>query len=181
MKKTKTVEMVLCALFAALSAVLSQISVPIGIVPVNLTHVSVFTAAGLLGAKYGAFSQIAFVLMGCAGIPVFSGFMGGAGVIAGPTGGFIIGYVICAFVSGLLIGRFGKSMKALFLAMYAGWACSYVPGVFWFMHITGVELAAALPICVFPFLPGDAAKTALCAILVNRLRLPVQNMASRQI
>jgi len=171
--------MILSAMFAALSAVLSQISIPIGLVPINLTHVSVFLAAGLLGAKYGTFSQVAFVLMGAFGIPVFSGFAGGVGIIAGPTGGFIIGYVCCAYVSGQIINRFGKSMKALIPAMYAGWVASYVPGVLWFMHVTGIKLAAALPFCVFPFLLGDAAKTALSAALVNRLQVPVQNVLRR--
>ncbi|MCL1981494.1 MAG: biotin transporter BioY [Clostridiales bacterium] len=179
MRQTRTTEMILSAMFAALSAVLSQISIPIGLVPINLTHVSVFLAAGLLGARYGAFSQIAFVLMGAFGIPVFSGFAGGAGIIAGPTGGFIIGYICCAFVSGLIINRFGKSMKVLIPAMYAGWFASYIPGVLWFMHVTGVKLAAALPFCVLPFLPGDAAKTVLSAALVNRLQVPVQNVLRR--
>jgi len=167
----KTTDLVLCAFFAALSAVLSQISIPFGLVPINLTHISVFLAAGLLGARAGAVSQIVFVLLGAAGLPVFSGFQGGVGIIAGPAGGFIAGYIACAFVTGLLAGRFGKSMKALTAAMYAGWAVTYAPGLLWFMHVTNIGLTAALAACVLPFLPGDALKTVLCAALINRLRL----------
>ena len=167
--KMKTADLALCAFFAALSAILSQIIIPIGPVPVSFTHISIFAAAGLLGAKLGTVSQIVYVLLGAAGVPVFAGFTGGIGAVAGPRGGFIIGYVLCALAVGLIVDRFGKSFKILIPAMYVGWVFTYVPGVSWFMRVTGAELAAALPLCVFPFLPGDLLKTVLCAILVKRL------------
>ena len=169
MKKTRTAQLTFCALFAALSAILSQLFIPIGPVPIAMTHISIFLAAGLLGAKYGAISQIVYVLLGAVGAPVFAGFSGGAGILAGPTGGFLLGYILCAFVTGLLISRFGKSFKALIPAMYAGWVATYIPGVLWFMHVTNTGLLAALPLCVLPFLPGDLLKTILSAVLINRL------------
>lgn len=174
MKKMRTAELTLCAFFAALSAILSQISIPIGPVPIGLAHISVFLAAGLLGAKYGALSQIVYALLGIAGAPVFAGFRGGVGVLAGPTGGFIAGYIGCVFVTGSLIERFGSSVKALIPAMYAGWIVTYAMGLSWFMYVTNLSLPAALPVCVFPFLPGDLLKTILCAVLVNRLRTAVK-------
>jgi len=173
MKKMKTAQLVLCAFFAALSAVLSQIMIPIGPVPIALTHVSIFMAVGLLGTKYGALSQIVFVLMGAVGIPVFAGFMGGMGYIAGPTGGFIVGYLGCALTTGLIIDRLGTSVKALIPAMYAGWAVTYALGIPWFMYVTNMHLIAAL-IYMVPFLPGDLLKTILSAVLVNRLRPKVR-------
>jgi len=169
MVKSRTLPLTLCALFAALSAILSQIAIPIGPVPVTMTHTSVFMAAGLLGAKYGSLSQLVFVLMGAAGLPVFSGFRGGFGIITGPTGGFIIGYIGCALVTGLLIGRFGMSLKALIPAMYAGWLVTYVCGVTWFMYSTNTGFLPALTVCVYPFLPGDVLKTAISAVLIGRL------------
>lgn len=170
MKNTKTVTLILCALFTALSAVLSQISIPIGPVPINMTHISIFLAAGLLGAKYGAISQLVFVLLGLVGVPVFSGFTGGIQKLVGPTGGFIVGYIACAFVIGLLIDRFGSSAKALVLSIYAGWLVTYVLGVIWFMILTKNSLTASLFTCVLPFLPGDVVKTVLCVVLLNKLR-----------
>ena len=174
MSRNKTTNLVLCAFFAALSAILSQIAVPIGPVPITLTHISIFMAAGLLGTKYGTVSQIVYVLLGAAGVPVFTGFKGGVGALAGPTGGFIIGYIGCALATGLLIGRFGKSMKALIPAMYAGWVVTYVFGLLWFTFITNTGLAAALPVCVLPFLPGDVLKTVLSAVLIKRLSLTIK-------
>ena len=171
MKKITTKDMALCALFAAMSAALSPYSIPIPFspVPITLTHISVFLAGGLLGARGGAVSQIVFVLIGAMGAPVFSGFQGGLGVLAGPTGGFIIGYVICAFMVGLIAERFGKGMKILPLAMTAGALCVYAPGILWFMFVTNAGLLTAITACVIPFLPGDAVKIIIGSALVNKL------------
>lgn len=171
----RTLEMVLCALFAALSAVLSQISIPIGPVPINLTHVSIFIAAGLLGSKHGSISQSIFVLLGAFGVPVFSGFSGGMRILFGSTGGFIIGYIACTFVTGLIIERLGKSIIALIFAMYIGWIITYSFGTIWFMFLTNTSLIEALPLCVFPFLLGDIPKTLLSAVLVNQLNPVIRN------
>jgi len=171
--KIKT--MLLCSLFAALSAILSQAAVPVGPVPVTLTHVSVFMAAGLLGARRGALSQIVYVVLGAAGAPVFAGMTGGIAKISGPTGGFIIGYIACAFVSGFIMEKAPKekSRGALIpaLAMSVGMIFTYAPGVLWFMGVTGAAAAAALSACVLPFLPGDALKIALCIFLLNRVKI----------
>ena len=168
--KSRTAKLTLCAIFAALSAILSQISIPIGTVPINLTHISIFTAAGLLGWKYGTFSQLTFVAMGAIGLPVFSGFSGGLGKIVGPTGGFIVGYIACALVTAVIINRFGSKLTTLVLAMTAGWLVTYTIGSIWFMIVMQSNLATALMTCVVPFLIGDVIKTAVSAILINRLR-----------
>lgn len=169
MKNFKTFDLVICALFAALSGILSQTMIPIGTVPINLTHISIFVAAGLLGAKRGFISQFIFVLLGAIGMPVFSGLSGGAGVLVGPTGGFIFGYLACVLVTGLIIDRFGKSVKILFLSMLVGIIVTYVFGISWFVYNTKLDLAKSLSICVFPFLPGDFLKIVVSTILVNRL------------
>ncbi|MDR3086276.1 MAG: biotin transporter BioY [Christensenellaceae bacterium] len=170
MRKIKVRDLALCALFAALSAIFSQISIPIGPVPINLTHLSIFVAAGLLGAKLGTLSQLVFVLLGIVGLPVFSSFSGGISVLLGPTGGFIAGYIACAYAAGFTIERFGHKLFPALLAMVLGLAATYALGLGWFIYSTGSSLAAALPLCVLPFLPGDAAKIILSAILVGRLR-----------
>jgi len=165
----KTKQLIMCSIFAALSAVLSQLSIPIGPIPISMTHVSIFLAAGLLGAKYGAASQAVYALLGAVGAPVFTGLSGGFAIIAGPRGGFIIGYIACAFISGFMIERFGRSYKSLIVSMYSGWVITYLFGLSWFIFVTGTPLIESISLCVLPFLPGDALKTILCAALIIRL------------
>ncbi|WP_394522879.1 biotin transporter BioY [Lacrimispora sp. JR3] len=172
-------ELTLCASFAALSAILSQIAIPIGPVPINLAHISVFTAAGLLGARYGALSQFVFVLMGAVGLPVFSGFNGGLFSVIGPTGGYIIAYIASAFLAGLIIERSGKStVPVLAAAIYTGWIVTYLFGTLWYCYITHTGFAAALMVCVIPFLPGDFFKTCFSIYLIKKLN-PVLSMSVR--
>jgi len=169
MKNNKLLAMMLCSLFAALSAITAQIIVPLGPVPISFTHVAIFTAAGLLGAKYGTLSQIIYVTLGFIGVPVFAGFASGMRVVLGPTGGFIVGYIACVFLVGIIIDRFGTSYKVTIPAMYVGWFATYAFGIPWLMHITGMNLTAALIFCS-QFLPGDFIKTIISAIIIKRLR-----------
>lgn len=171
-------QMILCAFFAALTAVLSQIAVPLPFtpVPVNLATLSVFLSGALLGARYGALSQLLFVLLGGIGLPVFSQFTGGLGALAGPTGGYLIGYVLASLVTGLLTSRkssgrshAGKLPVRNVLAMSAGLLVCYCLGTAWFLSITGIGLVESLLLCILPFLPGDALKIVLAASLVQRL------------
>lgn len=177
MKKMTVEKIALCGLFAALTAVFAQISIPIGPVPISFANVAVFVSAGILGGKFGAICQLVYVLAGAVGMPVFAGFMGGAGRIAGPTGGFIIAYVIVAFVVGKIIEHSGKrSWKVMLVAMYIGWIIQYGMGTAWYCIVTGAGAAAALSVCVVPFLIGDLAKTVLSIIAVNRLRKPLSKL-----
>jgi len=160
----QTLSLVLCAVFAALSAVLSPVKIPIGPVPVGLVHISIFLAAGFLGAKKAAISQAVFVAVGLAGLPLFA-----ASGLAGPTGGFIISYIAAAFVTGAIISRFGKSPLTLMPAMYAGWFVTYLIGVPWYMFVMKTGFFAAFTQCVLPFLAGDFVKTVLCTVIINRM------------
>lgn len=185
---SKTVYLVLCGLFAALTAICSFITIPLGFtpVPINLGTLAVFLTGGILGKKYGSISIIVYVLLGAAGVPVFSGFRGGIGVLAGPTGGYIIGYIAAVFVIGVIVDRYMKSVSEnrqrgrsasyaaetlmLALAMICGLIICYAFGTAWFMISTGTPLWASLVSCVFPFLIGDAVKIIAAALLVRKLR-----------
>lgn len=176
---SKTTSLTLCGLFAALMAICSMITIPLGFtpIPVNLGTLGVFLAGGILGKKYGTVSIGVYVLVGAVGIPVFAGFRGGLGVLAGPTGGYIIGYILAAFVIGLIIEKildYDKSVPTQYavcvIALVCGLALCYTLGTIWFIISTGTGVWASLVACVIPFIPGDALKIAAAAILIRRLR-----------
>lgn len=170
--KSKTKSLVLCALFAALTAVCSQIALtlPITQVPFNLATLAVFLAGGLLGASAGFVSLLVYVLMGAIGIPVFAQFSGGFQILIGPTGGYIVGFVVGAWVTGLVAERFAKRGFFVYvLAMVCGLIACYALGTVWYMFLTKINLTVALMSCVIPFLPVDALKIILAAFLCTRL------------
>ena len=105
------------------------------------------------------------------GLPVFAGFTGGAHRLFGPTGGFLLGYIPCAALTGLLAVKGGFWRRCA--GMIPGVLCCYVLGTVWYALQSGAEIPTALAVCVLPFLPGDAAKllaaSALAALLQRRL------------
>ncbi len=177
MKKTETKRLVLCGVCAALTCVLAPLSIPIPVsaVPISLATFAVLLSAALLGPKLGVISQAVYILLGCIGLPVFAGFSGGPGAIAGPTGGYIVGYLLLALVEGGIYytlggrGRYLKKTGVLVFAMIVGTAALYALGTVWFMAATHTPLAGALLACVVPFLPGDAAKIIVVALAVPQL------------
>ena len=174
MKTATTKRLALCGVCAALTCVLAPLSIPVGQVPISLATFSVMLAAALLGGRLGALSQGIYLLLGCLGVPVFVGFAGGPGVLLGPTGGYLVGYLPLALLEGSIyrvLGHGGRPRKvgALVLGMVLGTAALYALGTAWYMLLAEVPLAAALVTCVVPFLPGDAAKMVVVAALVPQL------------
>lgn len=170
----RTKMLILAAIFAAVIAVCSQIVIPLAPVPINLATLAVFLTAGFLGVKYGTISTIVYVLLGVIGVPVFAGFKGGAGVIVGPTGGYIIGYIVCAAVSALLLGILCRNeaytYPKIILSLAAGLFFCYLLGTIWFYIISGWTIGKILMACVVVFLPGDALKIAAAAILIKKVK-----------
>ena len=168
--KTKT--LISISLMAAITAVLSQIAVPLPFtpVPINLATLGVFLCGALLGAKYGALSQVVYLLLGFIGLPVFSGFSGGVGVLFGPSGGYIIGYIFAAFCTGLFIKNFPKKFSYYMLSMLIGLMVCYLFGTIWFMCLTKATLGKALAACIIPFIPGDALKIVAASFISIRLK-----------
>ena len=170
---------ILAALFAAVTAVCSWISVPLPFtpVPINLATLAVFMAGGLLGPKYGLMAECVYVLCGGFGLPVFAGFRGGPSVLVGATGGFIVGDLVCALGVGILVEKIYKAgldgtrrIILVIISLAAGLFCCYALGMVWFMHLTGSGLIEGLMGCVVPFLIGDGLKIALATVLIDRLR-----------
>ncbi len=159
-----------CALVTALLCVISPWSVPIGPVPISLATLAVYLAGALLGPRDGALSVAAFLLLGLAGLPVFTGFAGGAAKFAGPTGGYLLGYLPCAAIAGFAAHGENARRWRYALWMAAGTAVLYALGTAWFCVAAQSSVGAALGLCVLPFLPGDAAKIAAVCWIAPALR-----------
>ena len=166
----KTKDMVLTGVFAAVICVFAPFSIPIGAVPISLATFAVYLAAAVLGAKRGTLAVLIYILIGMAGVPVFSGFAGGIGKILGVTGGYIIGYIPCAFAIGVFTERFGSKNYIYPLALVIGTLILYSFGTAWFMVQSGNGLMQSLMVCVFPFLVGDAIKIAAASIVAIKLK-----------
>lgn len=170
---TKTRDMALTAVMAALICVAGPLSLFIGPIPLTLSNFAVYLAAAVLGSKKGTLSVALFLLIGLVGMPVFSGFTGGLQKLIGVTGGYLIGYLPGAWIGGLAVRpgqtRPDKRWKLpLFLAL--GTLVIYILGTIWFTLQTGNTLASALSLCVLPFLPGDVVKIVAASLLAWPIR-----------
>ena len=174
--KNAVKDLVFTAMFAALIAVCSILSIPIGEVPITLQTFAVCLAAAMLGWKRGTLSVLIYVLLGAVGVPVFAGMTGGVGILAGPTGGYIIGksgilaaLIPAAIIIGLAADKWERKALPLIVAMVLGVLVCYLIGTIWFMVVTGMGIGESLMLCVVPFLIPDGVKIALAMILSNRL------------
>lgn len=140
-----------------------------GTVPVTLQTLGITLAAAVLGPWRGAAAVLTYLALIAIGLPVASGFKGGLGLFAGPTGGYLVGFVPMAVVIGLLAHlairkvRGARLSAALFAAAVAGLPVLYVFGVGWLAVSTGMPLTEALVLGMVVFLPGDLVKAALAA------------------
>ena len=165
---TRTITTV--ALLAAIICVLSPFAINIGPIPLSFGSLAVYIAACLINKWHGTAAVVVFVLLGAFGVPVFTNFSGGFHKIIGATGGYIVGYIPCALIIGLIVDLSEKHVWAYPIAMVAGTATLYACGTAWYMIQAGVSLLAALMACVVPFLIGDAIKIAAATALCFPLR-----------
>lgn len=161
------------ALSAALISLCAWLSVPAPI-PLTMQTFAVFAVAGTLGARRSALALGTYILLGALGLPVFAGFQGGAGALLGATGGYILGFLPAALIAGAGAERLGRGLPALLFSMAAGLVCCYAMGTAWYVAVYAraggqAGVAAVLSACVLPFIPADAAKLLLAALLSKRL------------
>lgn len=171
-KKVKLRDKIEIALFAVLMAVFSWITIPFA-VPFTLQTFGVYAALMLLGGKRGTISIALYILLGAAGIPVFSGFNGGMGALFGSTGGYIFGFLVIGLVY-IRMERCTFRFRAP-ISLVMGTLLFYAVGTVWFVIVcsgkTGsISVWTALLKCVIPFILPDAAKLALADMVSRRVR-----------
>jgi len=161
---------------AVLTAVFAQVAVPYPLSPAPLTlqTMGVYLAGLLLGPVWGAFALVLYALVGIAGAPVFAGASGGLGVVAGPTGGFIIGFPVAAAVIGAIVHRQVEprrldevAITLQVVALLVGLVVVYAVGSVWLAFVTDQPLTTAVVQNGVVFVPGDALKAAAVMSLVT--------------
>ena len=173
-KSFTTFQMTLIAVMAAITCILGPLSIPIPIspVPISLTNLAIYLTVCLLGWKFGTISYLIYLLIGIAGLPVFSGFSSGFAKLLGPTGGYLIGFIPMAIICGFAFEKFSnRGMQIVGLAI--GTIVAYIFGTAWLAGQLGMSFVAGLGVGVIPYLPGDTAKIIIAIIAGPQIRKAV--------
>lgn len=154
-------------LFAALTAVGAQISIPLGEVPITLQVLFVLLSGTILGARLGAISQLVYIIAGAVGFPVFAGLSGGAAVLYGPTGGYLMAFPIAAGIAGFLAEK--RRLEYYILGSLMAIGVIYLLGWFRLGLFLG-DLRKAFVVGVLPFIAVDLIKATVAVAVTDRVR-----------
>ncbi len=169
---THTKQLARIGLMSAIICVAGPLSIPLPFspVPVSLCTLAIYFSAMVLGAKRGALSTAIYLLLGLAGLPVFAGFSGGPGKLLGPTGGYLIGYLFLAAISGFFAERFSRCLPLLLLGMLLATAVCYLIGTLWLARQLETTFLQALLLGTIPYLPFDFFKLIVAAVIGFHVR-----------
>ena len=172
-RRPAAADMTKIALFAVLLAICGWISLPIPPIPFTLQTFGVFSALLFLGGRRGGYAVAVYLLLGAVGLPVFSGFRGGLGILLEATGGYLLGFLLCTLVYWLVTARSGSSGASALVGCLLGLLACYAFGTLWYLLLYSGGSAALLPVlatCVLPFLVPDLIKLGLAFLLFRRLK-----------
>lgn len=169
-KRSVVYQIASIGIMAAVICILGPLSIPIGLVPISFTNLAIYLVLYALGMKKGTVSYLVYMVIGFIGAPVFSGFSGGPFKILGPTGGYIIGFMFMALISGFFIDKFIDKWYLCLAGMVAGTAVCYIFGTLWLSYQANMSIKAALFAGVIPFIPGDLAKMLIAAYIGPQIR-----------
>lgn len=179
-ESSKIYDMIVIAIFAVLMAVCSWISIPM-VIPFTMQTFGLFLTLVVLGGKKGTMAILIFILLGAIGLPVFSGFTGGIGILMGNTGGYILGFILSCLLYWGMEKWLGDKEWVKITAMFLGMVTYYIFGTIWYLLLyissTGpVGIGAVLSWCVIPFVVPDLVKMALANMLGKRLKEIMKHM-----
>ena len=163
--------MIYASVFGAVTAVGAFIMIPIPPVPITLQSMFVYLSGALLGPRLGLLSQVVYLLTGIIGLPVFAGGKAGLGVLFGPTGGYLTGFVAGAYVIGKSVEmRENPGLAWLLLSMVMGTVVIYLFGVVQLSLVARLTLRKAVLAGVLPFMIGDMLKIAAATLITVKVR-----------
>jgi Uncharacterized conserved protein len=171
-KKSNIYNLTTMALMTAVICILGPLSIPLPMspVPISFTNLAIYFAVMLLGWKRGTISYIVYLFIGLVGIPVFSGFTGGPGKLVGPTGGYLIGFILMAVIAGWFIEKYEGKIPMYFVGMILGTLVTYAFGTAWLAYVAGMSFKAALVAGVLLYIPGDVVKMIIAAAIGGTIR-----------
>lgn len=170
-------EQILAAFFAAIIAILSQLTIPIGLIPLTGQTFAIGLAVTFLGMQAGTLSILIYLLLGLIGLPVFAGGASGLGVLFGPTGGFLIGFIFNGLVTGGILEKTKFNYLWAIIANIVGALVTLAFGTAWLQISTELSWSAAFQSGFLPFiLPGiiKALAAAYLGIFIRQRISPVR-------
>ena len=181
-------QLAVTGLMTALICILGPmtLTIPVSPIPISRANRAICLSVLILGMKFGTLSCLLYLLIGLIGLPVFSGFSGGVGKLAGPTGGYLVGYIFLALIGGYFADKFPgtgireRVMQAAGLLLGAVVLDAF--GTIWLAYMAHMGFGEALWAGVIPFIPGDLAKIFLAAAVgpAVRKRLLRQNLLAKE-
>ncbi|WP_078381892.1 biotin transporter BioY [Sutcliffiella halmapala] len=155
--------LILCSMFAAITAVLAQVEIPLPIVPISGQTLAVGLAATILGSRYGATSMVCYVALGAVGLPVFAEMKAGFSILVGPTGGYIFGFILTAFITGLILEKTSFTLKMAMIANTVGMIITLLMGTIQLKLVLDFTWSQALAVGVYPFIAVGLIKAFLAS------------------
>ena len=155
----------------AVTCILAPLSIPLPFspVPISLTNLVIFISVFILGMKDATISFLIYLLLGAVGLPVFASFHAGLSVLAGPTGGYLIGFIFLALIQGFAMKYFDRKLIPTIIGMLIGMAVCYIFGTVWLAKLMSLSFKEGLFMGVIPYLPGDAVKIIIAVIVGPKL------------
>lgn len=157
---------IVSALFAAVIAIFAQLTIPLPLIPITGQTFAIGLAVTILGLRYGFLSVLLYIFLGLIGVPVFSGMTGGLGIITGPTGGYIIGFLPAAILMGIHLKLFGFTKTHAIMSNVIGMLITLFVGSLWLKFYANLSWTAAFTSGISPFLIVGLIK-AMAAALVG--------------
>ncbi|MGP4081121.1 biotin transporter BioY [Pseudalkalibacillus sp. R45] len=182
MRDDKIRMIILCGMFAAITAILAQIEIPLPIVPISGQTLAVGLTATILGSRYGAIAMVCYAAMGAIGLPVFAEAKGGAQVLVGPTGGYIFGFIAAAYITGFFLERTKFTIPKAMIANTIGMVVTLVMGTVQLKFVLDMSWSQALAVGVYPFIVVGLIKAFLASWIgiTVRKRLIQANLLRKQ-
>jgi biotin transport system substrate-specific component len=160
-------DIVLVTAGAALTAVAAQLAIPLQPVPITMQTLAVLLVGSTLGASRGALSMVLYAALGLVGVPVYSDGTSGAAVLFGSTGGYIVGFIFAAALTGWLAQRnWDKKFLGAALSFLAGTVVTFVFGLAWLAVVTQASLEQVLAWGLYPFIIGGIIKAGIAAAVI---------------